>query len=62
MVIAVSATGIAMKTPVGPQPNCFDKRNASGIWKNQKQKRFIMVGVLVSPAPLNAFTITMPMP
>ena len=62
MVIAVSATGIAIKTPVGPQFSVVDKKYAKGIWKNQKPARFTQVGVHVSPAPLNAFAITKPTP
>ena len=62
MVIAVSAAGMAMNTPTGPMFMVFAKKYARGIWKNQKPKKFIMVGVRVSPAPLNAFAYTMPMP
>ena len=62
MVIAVSATGIAVKTPAGPQLKVLAINHAIGIWKNQNPKRFTHVGVRVSPAPLNALDITMPMP
>jgi hypothetical protein len=32
---------------------------ARGISRNQKPNRFTIVGVIVSPAPLNAWGITM---
>ena len=62
MLMAVSDTGIAMKTPMGPRLNVFAKSQAKGIWKHQNPKKLIIVGVRVSPAPLNAFDITMPIP
>jgi hypothetical protein len=62
MVMAVSATGIAINTPSGPMAKVFASRYANGIWNNQKPARFIHVGVHVSPAPLNALIITIPIP
>ena len=61
-VMAVSATGTAINTPVGPKFKYSESKYANGIWKNQNPKRFIHVGVHVSPAPLNAFAITIPIP
>jgi hypothetical protein len=61
-VMEVSATGIAIKTPSGPIPNVFDKKYARGIWKNQNPNKLMIVGVRVSPAPLNALAITIPIP
>ena len=60
--MAVSATGMAMNTPKGPKSKCFANSHASGICINQKPNRLITVGVRVSPAPLNALLITIPMP
>jgi len=62
IAIAVSATGMAMKAPVAPILSVLDSNNASGIWNNQKPIALITVGVLVSPAPLNALAITIPIP
>ncbi len=60
--MAVSATGIAIKTPSGPMLKVLDNNQANGIWKNQKPNKLITVGVFVSPAPLNALIITIPIP
>ena len=62
MAIAVSAAGIAMNAPVAPIFKVLERKIASGIWKSQKPTALIIVGVLVSPAPLNAFIITIPTP
>lgn len=62
ILMAVSATGIAMNTPVAPMENVLESNHASGIWKNQKPNKLMIVGVRVSPAPLNAFAITIPIP
>ena len=54
MAIDVSATGIAMKTPSVPNFNTTDNTYARGTWKNQNPNKLIIVGVFVSPAPLEA--------
>src|SRR5690242_5005782 len=53
-----NAIGIARKTPRGPRPVRRARNHASGISNSQKQNRFSQVGVQVSPAPLNAWTMT----
>lgn len=60
--MAVSAAGIAIKTPVEPIAKVIDNSQANGIWKNQKPNKLIIVGERVSPAPLNELAITMPIP
>ena len=62
IAIAVSATGIAIKTPMGPQSNTLAIKYASGIWKTQNPTKWIHVGVRVSPAPFKAWIMTMPIP
>ena len=62
MAMNISAMGIARKAPVGPQFSTSAMSNAIGIWNNQKPTKLIMVGVRVSPAPLNACVTTIPMP
>ena len=54
IAMAVSATGMATKAPVGPQANTFAIKYAKGTWKSQKPTKLIHVGVRVSPAPFNA--------
>jgi len=58
----VSATGMAIKTPVGPSSKYFASRKASGIWNNQNPNTFTQVGVQVSPAPLKVLISTIPIP
>src|SRR5712692_4790804 len=55
-----NAMVIARNTPLGPKPAGLASRYASGISQSQKQNRLIIVGVNVSPAPLNACVSTMP--
>ena len=62
MVMHVSAETIAINIPFGPQPQTMASKYANGIWNIQNQNRFTHVGVLLSPAPLNAFIITIPTP
>jgi hypothetical protein len=50
----------AMDTPRAPNPACVDSHHAAGISKSQKTNRLMIVGVHVSPAPLNAWVSTMP--
>src|SRR4051812_11645689 len=54
------ATATERKSPRGPSDVCFARTYASGISHNQKTNTFNMVGVKVSPAPLNDDVSTMP--
>jgi len=55
MVMQVSAITIAINTPFGPQFHVIASKYATGICNIQNQNKFTHVGVLLSPAPLNAF-------
>ena len=54
------ARAIAKKIPNGPSSNVLDSSHANGTSNIQKQKKLMIVGVLVSPAPLNDWLITIP--
>lgn len=54
------AIAIDKNIPRGPSSKVLDKSQASGTSNIQKQKKLMMVGVLVSPAPLNDCPITIP--
>lgn len=62
IVIADSASNMAVKTPVGPNFKIIASKYATGTWNNQNPKILITVGVLVSPAPLNELVTTIPTP
>ena len=53
---------MAANSPVGPNPAGPDSVQARGSWTTQKMKKLIQVGVVVSPEPLNAWTVTSPKP
>jgi hypothetical protein len=55
---AVSAINIAQKTPMYPIDSVVAMKYERGISSNQKKKKFILVGVIVSPAPLKACDAT----
>ena len=57
---SVSEITTAQNTPSGPNPYGRAISQASGICTSQKQIRLSQVGVIVSPAPLKAFAITIP--
>src|SRR5690606_18521231 len=59
---AVSDTNTPQNTPVCCQSSCSARYQHSGIWISQKNTRLILVGVTVSPAPLNACTATIHQP
>lgn len=61
-IIAIkdSAEAMATKTPTGPQLNTSEVTYANGNWNIQKQKKLIIVGVFVSPAPLKAMVTVIP--
>src|SRR5712664_3313253 len=58
--IAASAITIERKTPFERIFNGMASAYARGISSSQKPKKLTMVGVTVSPAPLNACSMTMP--
>ena len=62
MAIQVSAIGIAINTPVMPILKCLSSTYAKGTWNSQNPNRLTHVVVQVSPAPLKALIITMPIP
>ena len=62
LTIAYKDEAIAMdrNMPKGPSSNVLDRNHANGTSNIQKQKKLIIVGVFVSPAPLNDWPITIP--
>src|SRR2546426_963208 len=55
-----NATATATKAPRGPMPRTTASAQASGISHSQKTIRLSIVGVKVSPAPLNDCESTIP--
>jgi hypothetical protein len=58
----VSDANTAQNTPFSACPRAIARYQASGIWISQKKTTLIFVGVIVSPAPLNACTATIHQP